>query len=121
MTGVALGQAGLWLREGELELAGAGYCTDPAARGRGVATAALRALTVFAWAAPLVQPLAVVELLVEPWNTASIRVAENAGYIVDRLLVDHPLPGGRRADVLRFVHALPDGDAVLPPTSFVQR
>ncbi len=105
-TGAALGQAGLWPRERTPGLAGAGYCTDPAARRHGVASAALSALTRFAWTTT--PALDHVELLIEPWNVASVRTAERAGYVYDRLLPDHSLPGGRRADVLRYVTARPD-------------
>ena len=43
-----------------------------------------------------------VELYVEPWNTASVRTAENAGYEREGLLRSHGEIGGRRLDMLLF-------------------
>lgn len=45
-----MGGAGLWLQGGGV--ATAGYALAPDARGRGFATAALHALTAFAWTRP---------------------------------------------------------------------
>jgi hypothetical protein len=65
----ALGTAGLWLADLAKGRATVGYTVAPSARGCGVAVAALRALTLFAWTLP---ELFRIELYVEPWNTASI-------------------------------------------------
>ena len=40
-------------------------------------------------------------LYIEPWNIASVRAAERAGYLRDTLLPDHEVAGARR-DVLRY-------------------
>lgn len=93
----ALGQAGLWLTAVGQGRAAAGYGVAPAARGRGVAADALRALTGFAWTDPRLHR---VELYVEPWNTASLRTAERAGYLREGLLRSHQVIGGRRADMV---------------------
>lgn len=93
----AVGGAGLWPHP--LGRATAGYLLAPWARGRGLATAALRALTDFAWTRPDVFR---VELLIEPWNTASVRVAERAGFVREALLPQHLEIGGRGRDMLRF-------------------
>lgn len=75
-----------------------GYSIVPSARGRGLASDALRALTDFGWHIPGLDRIV---LYVEPWNVASIRTAERAGYVREILLRDHEIAGARR-DVLRF-------------------
>jgi RimJ/RimL family protein N-acetyltransferase len=61
----------------ELEL---GYVVAPPARGRGVASEALRLLTE--WAARELDPLRI-ELQISADNSASKRVAERAGYVYE--------------------------------------
>jgi RimJ/RimL family protein N-acetyltransferase len=95
----ALGTAGLWIAELEHGRASAGYSVAPSARGRGVASSALRALTEFGWTLP---ELFRIELYIEPWNTGSIRVAEAVGYEREGLLRSHQPIGDRRADMLLF-------------------
>jgi RimJ/RimL family protein N-acetyltransferase len=56
----------------------AGYWVAPWARRRGVATAALRLITRFGFEELGVRQI---ELLAEPENVASLRVAEGAGFI----------------------------------------
>lgn len=75
----AIGSAGLWFTDvpGEFTV---GYGVVPSARGRGVATAALRLLVEFAWGAPAAWR---VVAHVEPWNTASVRAAERVGFRPD--------------------------------------
>jgi RimJ/RimL family protein N-acetyltransferase len=98
-TDRAAGFIGLWLAELHEGRATAGYAVAPSRRGRGIASAALVALTDFAWTLPAVRR---VELDVEPWNTGSIRTAERAGYGRDGLLDRHREIGGRRRDVLVY-------------------
>jgi ribosomal-protein-alanine N-acetyltransferase len=93
----ALGQAGLRLTALPQGRATAGYAVAPHERGRGVAAAALRALTTFAWSVP---GLHRVELYIEPWNAASTHTAEAAGYQREGLLRSHHEIGGRRVDML---------------------
>lgn len=93
----ALGQAGLWLTALEEGRATAGYGVAPLERGRGVAAEALRALTTFAWSVP---GLHRVELHIEPWNAASMRTAEAAGYQREGLLRSHQVIGKRRVDMV---------------------
>jgi ribosomal-protein-alanine N-acetyltransferase len=93
---VCVGFAGLWLRQLGEGLATAGYAIVPAARGAGRATDALRALTAFAWTVSGVQR---VELDVEPWNAASLRVAEHAGFLAVGT-ARHEI-GGELRDVVR--------------------
>jgi ribosomal-protein-alanine N-acetyltransferase len=92
----------LWLRQLPEGRATAGYAVAPSARGRGIAAAALRAATAFGWAIP---ELHRIELHVEPWNTASVRTAENAGYRREGLLRSHTEIAGRRRDVLLLAAA----------------
>lgn len=93
----ALGQAGLWLAGLPQGRATAGYAVAPRSRGQRVARQALTALTSFAWT---ITGLHRVELYVEPWNTASLRAAEGAGYQAEGLLRSHQEIGGRRVDML---------------------
>ena len=93
-----LGFAGLWpQRTGDW--ATLGYAVAPSARRRGVATAALTALTAFAWTLPHLSRL---ELQIEPWNRGSSRVAERCGY--HRKGAPEPAEiGGERREVVRYV------------------
>ena len=78
-----------------------GYWVVREARGRGVASRALR--LVSRWALRELG-LARVQLLVEPDNAASIRVAENAGFRREALLRSYIELKGRRRDV--YLYAL---------------
>lgn len=75
--GQGLGSIGLWLQEIESGRASVGYWLVDSARGQGRAGHALRALCTFAF-----DKLAIprVHLFVEPWNIASARTAEFAGF-----------------------------------------
>jgi len=98
-TDKAVGTIGLWLANLAQGRASAGYSIAPSARGRGVAAAALTALTSFAWTIP---ELHRVELYIEPWNVGSIRTAERAGYEREGLLRSYQEIGGRRRDMLLY-------------------
>ncbi|MBD7919860.1 GNAT family N-acetyltransferase [Cellulomonas sp. Sa3CUA2] len=95
----ALGQVGLWLAHLHEGRASAGYGVAPRERGRGVAAQALRAVTAFAWTIP---GLDRVVLDVEPWNVASVRTAQRAGYRCEAGPTEQRDIGGRSAEVLRF-------------------
>lgn len=92
----AVGVAGLSLTALGQGRAAAGYSMAPSARGRGLAAQALVALTGFAWSLP---DLHRVELYIEPWNVASLRTAEAAGYEHEGVLRSHQEIGGRRVDM----------------------
>jgi [ribosomal protein S5]-alanine N-acetyltransferase len=98
-TDRAIGGIGLWLAALNDGRATAGYSVIPSARGRGVASAALTALTTFAWTIPALHRI---ELYVEPWNAASIKTAERAGYEREGLLRSHQEIGGHRRDMLLY-------------------
>jgi ribosomal-protein-alanine N-acetyltransferase len=76
-----------------------GYWTRKEARGRDVATRALLLLT--RWAARE-HRLARLQLIVEPGNTASIRVAEKAGFRREALLRSYIELKGTRRDVYMY-------------------
>jgi RimJ/RimL family protein N-acetyltransferase len=71
-----------------------GYVVAPAARGRGVATEALRLLTDWAFA----QGLHRLELLIAPENDGSRRVAERCGYVREGVLRSYWIKGDLRGD-----------------------
>jgi [ribosomal protein S5]-alanine N-acetyltransferase len=103
-TGRAVGQLGLWLAELEQGRAELGYVVMPGARGRGYAAAALGAATGFAWTIPALHRL---QLHIEPWNAASIRTAERAGYDCEGLLRSYQEIGGVRRDMLLYAAIRP--------------
>ncbi len=72
-----VGSIGLWLQEIESGRASIGYWLVEGARGRGLAAHALRAVVSFAFGALAIPRL---HLFVEPWNVASARTAEAAGF-----------------------------------------
>lgn len=83
----------------EAQEAELGYLTAPAARGRGIATAALRRLTDWAFD---VREVKRVTLLIDAGNVGSERVAQKAGYVREALLRDMYLKPGRRGDMLLY-------------------
>jgi [ribosomal protein S5]-alanine N-acetyltransferase len=96
-TGLGLGQIGLWLDELQHGRASAGYFIRPSARGRGLAADALVALTGFAWTIPGLHRM---QLFIEPWNAASLRTAERAGYQREGVLRGYMEIGGTRRDMV---------------------
>jgi [ribosomal protein S5]-alanine N-acetyltransferase len=103
-TGRGVGGIGLWLADLDRGRATAGYCVIPSARGRGVAAAALTALTSFGWSIP---ELHRVELYIEPWNAGSVKTAERAWFEREGLLRSHQEIGGRRRDMLLYATIRP--------------
>jgi RimJ/RimL family protein N-acetyltransferase len=72
-----------------------GYVITPAARGRGVASAALRQLTDWAFAELGAERI---ELLISVDNEASKRVAANAGYVREGVMRSVHVKQGIRED-----------------------
>jgi RimJ/RimL family protein N-acetyltransferase len=96
-SGEVLGGIGLRMpSEGVGEV---GYWVKREARGRGVATRALR--LVARWALEE-QKLVRVQLTAEPGNAASLRVAEKAGFTREGLLRRSLNFGGERRDAFMF-------------------
>ena len=91
-SGALLGSVGLRMSDWAQPRAGIGYWVAPEARGRGVATRAVRLLS--RWALDTLH-LGRLELLTHLENVASQRVAERAGF--------------RREGVLRAYLEMPDG------------
>lgn len=102
--GRPVGHCSLTVRELAAGRASAGYAIAPSCRGRGLAADALGALTSFAWSLP---GLDRVELLIEPWNTASVRTAERAGYSREGLLRRYQEIAGERRDMLLYAALAP--------------
>ena len=101
----ALGGAGLWVVPDDPQRLTAGYAVAPRARGRGVASQALTALTAFAWT---LRDVDRVELFVEPWNLASLATAERAGYARAGTVLENL--GGRRVTMVRLAARGPGSD-----------
>jgi RimJ/RimL family protein N-acetyltransferase len=93
--------------EGEAEL---GYIVAPQARGRGLGTAILRALTDWAFAETGVQRL---QLFVDVENPASLRVAERSGYVREGVMRSVHVKNGRRIDAV-VLSRLPTDPEPLP-------
>lgn len=105
-TDKAVGHCGIWLKELRNGRATAGYSIVPSARGRGLATDALVALTMFGWTVPGLFRIA---LYIEPWNAGSTRTAERAGYAREGLLRSHQEIAGQRRDMLMYAAIRPAG------------
>lgn len=96
---VAVGQIGLWLRDLDQGRASVGYWVRPSARGRGYASDALSALAEWSWSLGELDRL---ELYVEPWNEASWRTAERAGFAREGLLRAWQAVAGQRRDMFMY-------------------
>ncbi|MFE2501971.1 GNAT family N-acetyltransferase [Streptomyces rubiginosohelvolus] len=103
-----VGAIGLWLRELPEGRASLGYWLTDLARGQGVARAALR--TVTGWA---LRDLGVprLQLYIEPWNTASARIAEDIGFRREGLLRGWQQVGDERRDMAVYALLNSDGPA----------
>jgi RimJ/RimL family protein N-acetyltransferase len=78
-----------------------GYLVAPAARGRGVASAAVARLTRWALEEGLVRLV----LLIAADNAGSRKVAERCGYALERVDRDAELRPGRRGDLCVYVRS----------------
>jgi len=74
-----------------------GYLVGAHARGRGVATRALRLYSAWAFEELGIERL---EVLVQPENEASLALAERVGFRREGVLRSHTLLRGRRADMV---------------------
>ena len=95
VTDVYLGETMLALSEhsvGEV-----GCCLVPAARGRGIATEALRLLTDWAFTAA---GLGRVQVFVAPENTAALELADRVGFRSEGVLRSYWEVDGARLDVV---------------------
>ena len=101
----AVGQAGLWVRQAGEGRASVGYWVARPARGRRAAALALFA--VVRWA-HRVQRIPRLELHVEPWNMASVRTAELAGFTREGLMRGWQEIGGERRDLCLYARLASD-------------
>ena len=104
-TDNALGLVALWLENRAHGRASFGYWVIPTARGRGAATRAVRLLGAWAFSA---LGIARLEILVEPHNVASQRVAERAGFQREGLLRSYEEFHGRRLDLIMHARLAAD-------------
>ncbi|MER7170763.1 GNAT family N-acetyltransferase [Streptomyces mesophilus] len=88
--GVLLGNVALKLADETRQSAEVGYWTTAAARGQGVASRALEALTVWAFDIFAADGLVRIDLLHQIGNTASCKVAEKSGYGFERVVPARP-------------------------------
>ncbi|GGJ54948.1 GNAT family N-acetyltransferase [Glutamicibacter ardleyensis] len=95
----AVGQIGLWLKNSGQGRASAGYWIGPSHRNKGIASAALDALSRWGLELPEIHRL---ELYIEPWNEGSWRAAERCGYIREGLLRSWQEVGGQRKDMYMY-------------------
>jgi RimJ/RimL family protein N-acetyltransferase len=100
-----LGTVGLWLREVGEGRATLGYWLAGSARGRGVAADALRAVSRWALEELRIPRL---QLYVEPWNTASRRTAERAGFRSEGVLRGWQQVGAERRDMIMYARLSTD-------------
>ncbi|MGV8968739.1 MAG: GNAT family N-acetyltransferase [Cellulomonas sp.] len=109
-TEEAFGQIGLWLPNLAQGRASVGYWVVARHRGRGIATQALGLISTWGLGLPGVHRL---ELYVEPWNDASWRTAERAGYEREGLLRSWQVISGVRRDMYLYsrLRTAPDDDA----------
>ncbi|MGP0030408.1 MAG: GNAT family N-acetyltransferase [Acidimicrobiales bacterium] len=98
-----IGAIGLWLREIDSGRASIGYWLVPSARGKGLAGSALRALVTMAFGTFAIPRL---HLFIEPWNVASQRTAESAGFVQEALLRGWERIDGAQHDAYSFVSLL---------------
>ena len=95
---VVLGGGSLFDVDWDHGRAAVGYWLAPQARGRGVATRAVRLIASWAFEELRVARL---ELTCGPDNRASVRVAKRCGFTREGLLRSHrPFKGGRRDTVV---------------------
>lgn len=102
---LGVGSLGVWTRDIDQGRASVGYWVVASARCRGAASHALRAASAWALDGLGIPRL---ELYVEPWNAASVRTAESAGFTCEGLLRSWQEVGGERRDML--VYSLLPGD-----------
>lgn len=93
------GFVGLWVGELKEGRSKVGYGIAPSFRGRRLAADAVRAVTDWGWTIPALHRA---ELYIEPWNTASIKTAEQTGYLREGFLRSHQEISGERRDMLLY-------------------
>jgi RimJ/RimL family protein N-acetyltransferase len=102
-----IGSIGLWLQEIESGRASVGYWLLEGSRGRGLAAHALHGVVAFAFGELAIPRL---HLFVEPWNVASSRTAEAAGFNREGLLRGWERIDGEQRDANCFALLYEDWD-----------
>lgn len=109
-TDVFLGAISLLRIEWDAGRAEIGYWMSAGARGRGLASGAVRALARYAFTAIGMRRL---ELRIDPRNVASVGVAVRAGFELEGVLRSFEVHRGERIDIAVYALLTPDG----PPGS----
>jgi len=104
----AVGQIGLWMGNAHKGRAEIGYWVVASARGSGFAARATDLLSDWALRTLDITRLS---LFIEPWNVASVRTAEAAGYRCEGLLERWERVDGVAKDMYSFVRLDPNGPA----------
>jgi RimJ/RimL family protein N-acetyltransferase len=107
-AGVFAGLVGLVSIETDEEQGEIGYIVAPDARGRGLATRALRLMSDHAFGHHRLQRL---QLVITTDNEPSMRVAERCGYHREGVARSLYLKPGRRADMVVYARLPTDGEA----------
>jgi RimJ/RimL family protein N-acetyltransferase len=107
-----VGALGMWLRDIENGRASIGYWLLPSARGKRLAGRALRAIVTYAFETLAIPRL---QLFIEPWNVASQRTAEYAGFSREALLRGWERISGTQHDAYCYalLHQEWNGDGYL--------
>ena len=105
LSGELLGTIGVERSRDDPAIASIGYWLFASARGRGVATRAVRVLTVWAFEA---LGLARLQVTVHERNFASQRVAEKNGYLRECVMRSIAEQHGRRVDLIMFARLADD-------------
>jgi [ribosomal protein S5]-alanine N-acetyltransferase len=98
-TDRAIGGVALVLRDLDEGRASIGYFVVPSARGRGAAARGLVAMA--RWASSGLH-IPRIQVYIEPWNIASIRTAEAAGFTQEGLLRGWQVVNEERRDMLMY-------------------
>lgn len=105
LTGELLGTIGVERSCDDPAIGSIGYWLFASARGRGVATRAVRLLTAWAFAA---LALARIQITVHERNSASQRVAEKNGYVREGVMRSIAEQHGARVDLVMFARLADD-------------
>lgn len=101
----AVGQIGLWIPQLGKGRAEIGYWVAESGRGNRAASEAVALLSDWAFANLDVSRLS---LFIEPWNAASIRTAEQSGYVREGLLREWERVDGVAKDMWSYYRGRPD-------------
>ncbi|MCP4964141.1 MAG: GNAT family N-acetyltransferase, partial [bacterium] len=99
-----VGQIGLWIPQIHKGRAEIGYWVAQSGRGRNIAGRALKLLSDWAFQNLDLDRLT---LFIEPWNVASVKTAESAGYQREGLLRSWERVAGTPKDMYSFVLLAP--------------